>query len=55
MNTKEHIKKAFDLISAIPVQGDAVDLMCLARQELKAAYREAEATEKEAEAIGQSD
>ena len=38
MDTKEHIKKAFDLIGAIPVTGDSVDIMCAARQELRTAY-----------------
>lgn len=46
MDTKEHIKKAFDLISAIPVTGDNVDIMCAARQELRTAYNALAATEK---------
>lgn len=39
MNIKEHITKAFDLISVIPVTGDNVDIMCAARSELRAAYK----------------
>lgn len=46
MDTKEHIKKAFDLISAIPVTNDSVDIMCAARQELRAAYNALAAEEK---------
>lgn len=47
MSIKERIKKAFDLLSAIPVQGEAVDYMSAARAELRAAYKEAAAEEKE--------
>lgn len=50
MDIKDHVKKAFDLISAIPVTGDNVDIMCAARQELRAAYKEADTTAKEREA-----
>lgn len=46
MDTKEHIKKAFDLIGAIPVTGDNVDIMCAARQELRTAYNALAAAEK---------
>jgi len=46
MNVKEHIKKAFDLISAIAVTGDNVDIMCAARQELRTAYSALAAAEK---------
>lgn len=46
MDTKEHIKKAFDLISAIPVTGDNADIMCAARQELRTVYNALAATAK---------
>ena len=46
MNVKEHIIKAFDLISAIPVKGDNVDIMCAARQELRTAYNALAAADK---------
>lgn len=46
MDTKEHIKKAFDFIGAIPVTGDNVDIMCAARQELRTAYNALAAAEK---------
>ena len=35
---KSHIKNAFDLISAISVHGDTVDVMAQARNDLRAAY-----------------
>ena len=46
MDTKEHIKKAFDLIGAIPVTGDNVDIMCAVRQELRTVYKALAAAEK---------
>ena len=46
MNVKDHIKKAFDLIGAIPVTGDNVDIMCAARQELRTAYKALAAAEE---------
>lgn len=35
---KNHIKNAFDLISAISVHGDTVDVMAQARNDLRTAY-----------------
>lgn len=46
MDIKDHVKKAFDLISAIPVTGDNVDIMCAARQELRTAYNALAAAEE---------
>lgn len=37
--TMQHLDEAFRLLSKIPVAGEAVDLMAMARQELRAAYR----------------
>ena len=39
---KNHLDQAYRYISKIPVSEDAVDLMALARRELRAAYKEAE-------------
>ena len=35
---KNHIKNAFDLISAISIHGDTVDVMAQARNDLRTAY-----------------
>lgn len=37
---KQHIDEAFNLISAISVHGDAVDIMAQVRHELRMAYAE---------------
>lgn len=39
---KNHLDKAFQYISALQVNGDAVDLVALARAELRAAWKELE-------------
>ena len=36
---KQHLEEAFQLVSSIPVKGDAVDVMAAARANLRAAYR----------------
>ena len=36
---KQHLEEAFQLVSSVPVKGDAVDVMAAARANLKAAYR----------------
>lgn len=43
---KEHLERAYRLISGIAVKGDAIDTMALARAELRAAYAELEKKEK---------
>lgn len=35
---QKQLDKAFTLISAIPVSGDAVDIMAMARKHLRSAY-----------------
>ena len=35
---KQHLEEAFQLISSIPVKGDAVDVMAVVRADLKNAY-----------------
>lgn len=49
---KEHIERAYDYLAKIPVKGDAVDLMAMARQELRAAYQ---INTREEEDSGQTD
>lgn len=44
---RQHIDKAYGYLAKIPVNGDFVELMALARQELRDAYALAEAREKE--------
>ena len=44
---RQHIDKAYGYLSKIPVNGDFVEPMALARQELREAYALAEAREKE--------
>lgn len=46
---KEHIQKAYEFVSRIPVTGENVDLMAAVRHELRVAYREAEREEAEKE------
>lgn len=36
---KQHLEEAFQLLSSIPVKGDAVDVMAVVRNNLRAAYR----------------
>lgn len=43
------VDSAFQMISSIPVAGDAVDAMAVARAKLKDAYRKLEALVVEAE------
>ena len=45
--SRQHIDKAYGYLSKIPVNGDFVEPMALARQELREAYALAEAREKE--------
>ena len=35
---KQHLEEAFQLISSIPVKGDAVDVMAVVRNNLRTAY-----------------
>ena len=44
---RQHIDNAYGYLSKIPVNGDFVEPMALARQELREAYALAEAREKE--------
>ena len=44
---RQHIDKAYGYLSKIPVNGDFVEPMALARQELREAYALAESREKE--------
>ena len=43
---KQHLEEAFQLISSIPVKGDAVDVMAVVRSDIRAAYRLLEEKEK---------
>ncbi len=43
----QKIDSAFRLISSIPVSNDMVDIMAMARNELRKAYAEAEKLSKE--------
>ena len=43
---RQHIDKAYGYLAKIPVNGDFVEPMALARQELREAYAMAEAREK---------
>ena len=36
---KKHLEEAFQLMSSIPVKGDAVDIMAVVRSDIRAAYR----------------
>jgi len=52
----KHIEQAYGYLSKLSVSGDAVELLALARVELREAHRLAsEHKESEAEAIGQTD
>ena len=44
---RQHIDKAYGYMAKIPVNGDFVEPMALARQELREAYALAETQEKE--------
>ena len=44
---RQHIDQAYGYLAKIPVNGDFVEPMALARQELREAYALAEAQEKE--------
>lgn len=46
-DARKHIDTAFTALSRIPVTGDAVDMMALARQELRKAYAALTPTNKE--------
>lgn len=43
---KEHLERAYRLISGMAVKGDNVDTVALVRAELRAAYAELEKQEK---------
>lgn len=47
MDIKKSLDKVFSLISTIPVSGDNVEIMCLAKQELKTIYKELLSAEKD--------
>ena len=49
-HVKKHLNKAFQYVSKLQVSGDAVDLVALARAELRAAWQEIENTETEGDA-----
>lgn len=52
----KHIERAYDYLSKLSVSGDAVELLALARVELREAHRLAsESKAKEDEVIGQTD
>ena len=36
---QQHLEEAFRLISSIPVKGDFIDIMAVARNNLRTAYR----------------
>ena len=36
---KQHLEEAFQLVSSVPVKGDAVDVMAAVRVNLRTAYR----------------
>ena len=44
---RQHIDRAYGYLAKIPVNGDFVEPMALARQELREAYALADAREKE--------
>ena len=47
---KKHLGKAYEYISKLKVNGDSVDIVALARAELRKAYEEAENVQKKKEA-----
>lgn len=46
---KKLMESAYNLISTLPVSGDAVERMAAARQQMRAAWQELEAPEPEQE------
>lgn len=46
-NLKKLLESAYNLISTLPVSGDAVERMATARQQLRAAWKELEAPSPE--------
>lgn len=46
---KKLLENAYNLISTLPVSGDAVERLAAARQDLRAAWKELEAPEPEQE------
>lgn len=46
---KMRLERAYNLISSLPVSGDAVERLAAARQDLRAAWKELEAPEPEQE------
>lgn len=44
---RQHLEKAWDYLAKIPVNGDFVEPMALARQELRSAYALTETRKKE--------
>lgn len=47
MDIKKSLEKVFNLLSTIPVQGDNVEVMYLAKQELRAVYSELKNQDKD--------
>ena len=39
MDALKRIEQAFNLLNAIPVKGEAVDIMFMAKEELRAAFK----------------
>lgn len=52
--TAKRIERAYELLAKLSVSGDSVELLAMARMELREAYKLAKESE-EAEAIGQTD
>ena len=46
---KQHLEETFQLVSSVPVKGDAVDVMAVVRANLKNAYRLLEEKEETSE------
>ena len=44
---KNHLKKAYDHLSVLPVSGDGVDVVALTRAELRLAWGEAEKLDRQ--------
>ena len=44
--TKKYLAEAFDILGEIPVKGSSVDLMAVARRNLRLVYAELEQAEK---------
>lgn len=53
-NLKKLLESAYNLISTLPVSGDAVERLAAARQQLRAAWKELEAPIPEPEQEGRN-